>query len=281
VHSTTATATTATRGELDAIVTVAMCGFRADDMVRALRTNGQWKGPIYVITDTPPEKDPKDYTVLNVKGHHPKFVSQGEFDEYVKGIHTFKSEIYSKWHKTQIFHLIPQQHNVHTALFIDADMLAQLPLSQHWLSDLRPFIQNANCHLTLYPERWYTHLPIIGKNDIALSGLYNSGMMILKRKESALVLKHWGNLLVHPPWVGRDQGKLTQAVDHTQTQLCFLPNHFRHVQNEADLIDRVWFGLFGKGTFLHISSAKKTRSKYMHWNDQLLQSCDYSGLEFQ
>eukprot|EP00957_Ditylum_brightwellii_P137042 10449519-Ditylum_brightwellii.AAC.1 len=39
VHSTTATATTATRGELDAIVTVAMCGFRADDMVRALRTN--------------------------------------------------------------------------------------------------------------------------------------------------------------------------------------------------------------------------------------------------
>eukprot|EP00957_Ditylum_brightwellii_P172371 13122261-Ditylum_brightwellii.AAC.1 len=85
--------------------------------------NSEWKGPIYTITDTLPEKDPKNYAVLNVKGHHPKFVSQG---------------------------------------------------------------------------------------------LYNSGVMILKQKDSALVLKSWRNLLVLPPWVGQDQRKLTQTVNHTE-----------------------------------------------------------------
>lgn len=320
---------------LDAIVTVAMCGFHAMEMVQSLRTMGQWKGPIYVITDTPitMEQDlhhlvenhtttttttirnrtitttttnhedsiRRYYTEINVKGHHPIFDTQQEFDQYVQGIHRFKATIYSKWHKTQIFKLIPSQDNINNVLFLDADMLAQKSLMDHWLPSIEPLlvhgnipshkqhsqndhhgsytIQQDNCPISLYPERWYTSLPILGKHDISLSGKYNSGMMILKRHASQSILEKWGDALVRPPFVGRDQGKLTQVLDEMGVNVCFLPNHWAHVQNEADIMDRIWFQMVGKGTFLHISSAKK-ETKYQHWNHQLMQECNYTKLVF-
>ena len=66
------------RPRLDAIVTVAMCGMTATEMVRALRTVGGWKGPIYIITEkSDPSGAPEDYTILNVDGNHPKFWPAG------------------------------------------------------------------------------------------------------------------------------------------------------------------------------------------------------------
>lgn len=61
--------------------------------------------------------------------------------------------------------------------------------------------------------------------------------------------------------MGRDQGKLTQAVEELESKVCHLTHQKRHVQNTADIIDRIWFGLLGKGTFLHIASTKTTRNK--------------------
>jgi hypothetical protein len=269
---------------------------------------GGWKGPIYVITDTPMEDynhhddyhttttnnnhhhhdhDHDNlilYTEINVKGNHPTFDTRQEFDQYVQGIHRFKATIYSKWHKTQIFKLIPTQDNINNVLFMDADMLAQKPLMDHWLPSiehlLTPNEKEDECPLALYPERWYTSLPIVGQHDIALTGKYNSGMMILKRHASQNILEKWGDLLVRAPFVGRDQGKLTQVVEETGTHVCFLPNHWTHIQNEADIMDRIWFKMVGKGTYLHISSAKTRENKYQHWNHQLMQECNYTNLVF-
>jgi hypothetical protein len=292
---------------LDAIVTVAMCGFDATEMVRALRTMGGWKGPIYVITDTTTptfhnrhrqndnhnENDGSIlYTEINVRGNHPIFDTQQEWEQYVQGIHRFGGIIYSKWHKTQIFKLIPPQDNINNVLFLDADILAQKSLIDHWLPDIehllmqkkihrhRNALMEENCPISLYPERWYTSFPLIGKYDTSLSGKYNSGMMILKRCASQTILDKWGDALIRPPFVGRDQGKLTQVLEELGTHVCSLPNHWVHVQNEADIIDRTWFKIVGKGTFLHISSAKMREKRYQHWNHQLMQECNYTNLVF-
>ena len=281
-------------GRLDAIVTVAMCGFHAQEMVDALRTAGQWKGPIYVLTDSPEFYDSSSqqqqsrsssssssFTPVNVRGNHPTFLTHPEFDQYKIGVQRFNPEIYSKWHKTQIFPFIPPQHN--NILFLDADMLAQQPLHNGWLSSVAPLIADPTCELILNPERWYTSFPIIGKGNRTLSGNYNSGMMILKRKESQHVLKEWSRLLVSPPYVGRDQGKLTQAIEEdstttkTTTKVCWLPSHWIHVQNQADVVDRIWFRLRGKGTFLHLASAKNKGE----WKSRRLQQkCNFTKLEY-
>jgi len=275
---------------IDAIVTIGMCGFRATEMVSALRNIGSWSRPIYIITDSP--KDHQDCdgsfcTVIDVRGNHPKFDNESDFNQYVQGIHTIPVDIYSKWHKTQIFQLIPQDDNIKTVLFMDADLLTQKPLMDDWLpsienvlNDQYPHELSNDCELTLYPERWYTTLPIIGDNNSSLTGKYNSGMMILNRDLSHDILMRWGYLLVRSPFVDRDQGKLTQAIEEMGTNLCFLPNRWAHIQNEADLMDRLWFKLIGKGTFLHIASAKKKRKKYQEWNKRLQQTCNYSDLVF-
>lgn len=251
------------------------------------------RGVNYILTDSP--KNHQDYcdngtfcSIIDVQGNHPKFDSEDEFKLYLQGIHTIPVDIYSKWHKTQIFELIPQDDNIHTVLFMDADLLAQRSLEDNWLPNIEHMLNNNrypnemvdDCELILYPERWYTTLPIIGDNNLSLTGKFNSGMMILNRESSRNILKRWGDLLVRPPFVSRDQGKLTQAIDEMDTHVCFLPNRWAHIQNEADLIDRLWFKLAGKGTFLHIASAKKKKKKYVEWNKRLQEECHYSNLTF-
>ena len=261
-------------GKLDAIVTVAMCGFHANDMVKALRNEGKWTNPIYVITDTPEAEDDTLCTPINVKGNHPTFLNQEEYEAYQRGARQFNPEIWSKWHKTQLFQLLPE--TVNTLLFLDADMLAQKPLSKDWLPEVAPLIADQECDLILNPERWYTKIPILGRHSRNLTGRYNSGMVIQKRTQSHAVNEKWSSLLVHEPFMGRDQGKLTEAIDETETQICFLPNRWNHVQNQADIMDRIWFHkyfIFGanKGTFLHLASSKKGE-----WKTRLKTSCDLS-----
>jgi hypothetical protein len=276
-------------GRLDAIVTVAMCGFHAKEMVEALRTTGNWKGPIYVITDTPDyyyknnsDSNEEQSTPMDVRGNHPTFLAtQEEFDLYKVGVQErFNPELYSKWHKTQLFHLLPNDKNIQSVLFIDADILAQQPLSKSWLSGVAPTIADPSCELILNPERWYTSFPVIGKGNITLSGKYNSGMMILKRTQSKDVLERWSQLLVRPPFVGRDQGKLTEAIESLGTKICWLPSRWRHVQNQADLIDRLWFRLTGKGTFLHLASAKNKGKRNQEWKARLKQKCNITNLKY-
>jgi hypothetical protein len=272
---------------IDAIVTIGMCGYHATEMVAALRNIGYWSRPIYVISDSPKDHEECDgsfCTVIDVRGNHPKFDNESDFNQYVQGIHTFPVDIYTKWHKTQIFNLIPQDDDINTVIFMDADLLTQKTLMDSWLPSIENVINDhslhelANdCELTVYPERWYQSLPIIGDK---LTGKYNSGMMILNRDLSHDILRRWGDLLVRSPFVGRDQGKLTQAIEEIGTQVCYLPNRWAHMQIESDLMDRLWFKLIGKGTFLHIASAKKKGKKYQDWNKRLQQTCTYSDLAF-
>ena len=99
--------------------------------------------------------------------------------------------------------------------------------------------------------------------------------MILKRTQSRSVLEYWSHLMICEPLEARDQGKLTEAVEFMDTKLCFLPSNWRHVQNQADLLDGIWFQLTGRGTFLHLASAK-TRGKWKEeWNWRLKQKCNY------
>jgi hypothetical protein len=264
--------TTSQQVKLDAIVTVAMCGFNANEMVQALRTKGEWKGPIYVITDDPSQEDTNLCTPVDVRGNHPTFLNQSEFEDYKRGIQEFNPDIWSKWHKTQIFQLLPD--TINTVVFMDADMLAQQPLEKSWLPSLAPMIANPNCELTSYPERWYTKIPLLGKYDRQNAGKIGGGMSIQKRTETAAFLKEWSNRLVRKPFMSRDQGKLTLSIDALDTKICWLPSHWWHLQNQADLIDRLWFSIVvGKGTFLHLASSKKGA-----WKEMSTKKCDLSNL---
>lgn len=260
---------------LDAIVTVAMCGFKANEMVQALRIKGEWKGYIYVLTDTPDQEDSNLATIIDVRNNHPTFLNPQEFNLYKGGLEEYNRELWSKWHKTQIFQLLPK--TINTALFMDADMLAQKPLSSGWLQGIEQSIHNPQCELTLNPERWYTRLPILSTRHPSLAGKWNSGMLILKREESADVLEDWSNRLVRPPFMGRDQSKLTESIEKLDTKLCFLPSHWNYLQNQADLMDRIWFTIFRKATFLHIASTKHSRpTEYAIWKEMYEQKCDYN-----
>lgn len=263
--------------KLDAIVTVAMCGFGANEMVKALRSKGEWKGPIYVITDDPSQEDANLCTPVNVRGNHPTFLTQEEFESYKQGIREFNPEIWSKWHKTQLFQLLP--NSIQTILFIDADVLAQKPLDKSFLPSLAPIMADRTCELSSYPERWYTTLPIIGKSTKKEAGKICGFMSIQKRKETAPFLNEWSNRLVRPPFTKRDQGKLTLSVEALNTKICELPNRWRHIQNQADLMDRIWFSIFGEGTFLHIASSKKwSKNEGFSWQEMATKKCDLSNL---
>ena len=277
---------------LDAIVTISMCGFDHEEMVRALRTHGKWNGPIYVITDDQSKhKNKKDltnsgdeysysYTELNVQGNHPKdFSNEQEFEEYARGMNQYSSgNIYTKWFKTQIFKLIPETDNVQTVLFVDADMLAQRPLSETFLPDIEPLLTSPDCELSLYAET-YTAF----RSNVTRTGLYNSGMMILKRKESRKLLDRWSFIMVRPPFTGRDQGDLTKAIQETHTNICYLPSRLAHVQNMAELLHRFWFKFARPATFLHIASAKMSKPKedIQHWNTAWRSRCNYTNLQYR
>jgi hypothetical protein len=268
--------TTSQQVKLDAIVTVAMCGFNANEMVQALRTKGEWKGPIYVITDDPSQEDINLCTPVDVKGNHPTFLNQSEFEDYKRGIQRLNPYIWSKWHKTQIFQLLPE--TISTVVFMDADMLAAKPLTKTWLPSLAPSLNDPQCELTVYPERWYSKLPPLfpAKNQKKKSnpGNYNSGMMLQKRKETAPLLEDWSHRMVKPPFWGRDQGKLTASIESSlNTKICWLPSRWWHLENQADVMDRIWFSTFAKATFVHMASAKTGKLK-----DMYLQKCDFSNL---
>jgi hypothetical protein len=262
--------------KLDAIVTVAMCGFNAHEMVQALRTKGEWKGPIYVITDDPSQEDANLCTPVDVRGNHPTFLTQPEFEVYKRGIQAVNPYVWSKWHKTQIFQLLPE--TIQSIVFMDADMLAQQPLTKTWLPSLAPLLNDPQCELTLYPERWYSKLPPLfpaqNQKKKSSPGNYNSGMMLHKRKETAPLLKDWSRRMVTPPFYGRDQGKLTVSVESSlNTKICWLPSRWWHLENQADVMDRIWFSTFAKATFLHMASAKTGK-----WKEMYVKKCDLSNL---
>jgi hypothetical protein len=264
--------------KLDAIVTVAMCGFYANEMVKALRTKGEWKGPIYVITDEPSQEDANLCTPVDVRGHHPTFLTQPEFESYKQGVQEFNPDVWSKWHKTQLFQLLPDP-DIQTILFIDADILAQQPLAKSFLPSLAPMMADRTCELSAYPERWYTTIPIIGKADKKEAGKIGGFMSIQKRKETAPFLNEWSNRLVRPPFSNRDQGKLTLSVESLDTKICGLPNRWWHVQNQADLMDRLWFAIIGNGTFLHLASSKNwSKNEGASWKEMAAKKCDLSNL---
>jgi hypothetical protein len=263
---------------LDAIVTVAMCGFNANEMVKALRAKGEWKGPIYVITDDPSQEDATLCTPVDVRGNHPTFLTQPEFESYKLGIQEFNPDIWSKWHKTQLFQLLPDP-NIQTILFIDADVLAQKPLAKSFLPSLAPMLADRTCELSSYPERWYTKIPVLGKVDRKNAGKICGFMSIQKRTETAPFLNEWSNRLVRPPFMARDQGKLTLSVESLNTKICELPNRWSHVQNQADLMDRIWFSMVGKGTFLHLASSKDwSTNEGASWKEMAAKKCDLSNL---
>jgi hypothetical protein len=255
--------------KLDAIVTVAMCGFNANEMVESVRKAGEWKGPIYVITDTPDAENKELCTPVDVRGHHPDFLNQEEFEAYKQGIKSQNPSLYSKWHKTQIFRLLPK--TINTVLFIDADMMAQQPLAKSWLPSLAKM--DPNCDYGAYHERFYTKLPFISKVNKSNIGNVFGGMSLQKRKESASLMKEWSRRMTHAPFMSRDQGKLTLSIQTTEPNICWLPSHWWHLHNQADQMDRIWFKLVGEATFLHLASAKKGE-----WKEMSNAKCDLSNL---
>jgi hypothetical protein len=248
-----------------------MCGFNANEMVESVRKAGEWKGPVYVITDNPDAENKELCTPVDVRGHHPDFLSQEEFEDYKKGITSFNPSLYSKWHKTQIFQLLPK--TINTVLFIDADMMAQQPLAKSWLPSLAKIIDDPNCDYGAYHERFYTKLPIISQVSKINVGKVFGGISLQKRKESAPLMKEWSRLMTHAPFMSRDQGKLTQSINGTEAKICWLPSHWWHLHNQADQMDRIWFKLVGEAAFLHLASAKKGE-----WKEMANAKCDLSNL---
>jgi hypothetical protein len=78
---------------------------------------------------------------------------------------------------------------VSSSLFIDADMLAQQPIAKTWLPRVAPLIDNHECEISSYPERWYTKIPNLGKLYRANAGEIAGGVSIQKRKETRAFLE--------------------------------------------------------------------------------------------
>jgi hypothetical protein len=78
---------------LDAIVTVAICWFNANEMVQALRIKGDWKGPIYVLTDTPDQEDSNLVNIVDVRNNHPSFLNPQELKLYKGGLEEYNREL--------------------------------------------------------------------------------------------------------------------------------------------------------------------------------------------
>jgi len=82
-----------------------------------LREVGEYKKPIYVITDHKNVSDILHYggTPIYVDQHQPVF----ETEEARFAWETSKL-IKVKWYKTQIFNIVPEKANIKTILFLDA-----------------------------------------------------------------------------------------------------------------------------------------------------------------
>jgi hypothetical protein len=75
-------------------------------------------------------------------------------------------------------------------LFIEADMLAQQPIAKTWLPiRVGPLIDNHECEISSYPERWYTKIPNLGKLYRANAGEIAGGVSIQKRKKTRAFLE--------------------------------------------------------------------------------------------
>jgi hypothetical protein len=165
---------------VDAIVTLAMRGFRSTLMAHMLREVGLWQKPIFVLTDNPALKQEHlhetNVTLINVsKRLHPTFLSPSEESAYRHQYDTVQDDFAIKWQKTQIFQFLPP--HIHTILFIDSDIITVRSL-QSFMKDIAPNVQSEDCELSAYPERWYTNSPFSKYRE---SGDWNSGMMVLKR----------------------------------------------------------------------------------------------------
>jgi hypothetical protein len=243
----------------DAIVTLATNDFRATLLSSTLRNVGGWDGPIYVFSDDPDNENSAVVTPIDIREHHPEFLSAHEFQTYKEHHDSNHPHPWMKWHKTQLFDLLPD--SVDQVLFLDADIVVQKSLDDFWHDILYSHHHHddddKNCDLSLYPERWYTNTFL---SKYADSGLYNSGILLAKRSSLPL-LRQWGRLIVTPPFSKRDQPKLTQAIHQASDDvtICTLNHRTKHVMYEPDLLDRFWRALGRTTTFRHFASFKKVQ----------------------
>ena len=107
----------------------------------------------------------------------------------------------------------------------------------------------------------FIKLPFISKVNRSNVGKVFGGMSLQKRKESATLMKEWSRLMAHAPFLNRDQGKLTESIQATEPNVCWLPSHWWHPHNQADQMDRIWFKLVGEATFLLLPRRRKEHGK--------------------
>lgn len=235
----------------DAIVTLATNNFRSTLISNTLRNIGGWNKPIFVFTDDPDSESQNDVTPVDIRQHHPGFLSDAEFRAYKENHDSNQYYPWVKWHKTQLFDMLPD--SVEVVLFLDSDIVVQTPLDKFW-HQVQPLIrQKSNCDISLYPERWYTNSILSKYSD---SGLWNSGIMLVRRSAQPL-LRKWGRRIVTEPFMKRDQPKLTKVIRETpEVSVCSLPHRMDHVMYQPDIVDRLGRFMGKTTTFRHFASAK-------------------------
>lgn len=211
---------------IDAIATLATGTYSAKRLVSTLRSphRGAWTGPVYVLTDRPWLGRHMNATAIRIRVTGERMVT--------------------KWHKTQLFHLLPSELN--TVLYLDADVEVQRTVALFAANSLRLW-QTRPCNASMFEERWYTRRRY---------GAFNSGIALYHRTRSRVLLSRWSELLLSGRY-RRDQLALDKARSDTKAAVCKLP--ISHLNYAADAVSRFVssLGVFSdRATFRHLTGHK-------------------------
>lgn len=241
----------------DAIATLATGEFSANRLISTLRGAGQWQGPIYVITD-----HTEMYRGKAVVNEYSATVHTGAYAVEIRATEpfwlpdearsrweehkSFSKRIWTKWHKTQIFQMLPK--DINTILLMDADVEVKGPIHR-FESDIAHHLMPHRCNASFFQERWYSR---------GTMGAFNSGIAIYTREGSRDLLAEWSRQILSTTFV-RDQLALNAAMENTTSTICKLPS--RHLFYVADTVQRwknklPFFSAKEPITFAHMTGQK-------------------------
>ena len=205
------------------VATIATNGYDPSYLVKTIRQNGLFDGPVYVLSDT--HSSPSNSTLVQV---------QPPSDSL--------SAVQLKTRVFDILWSLPSEY----VLYLDADMGVNAPLD--------PFFQrigqyDEGCSIYLLRERYYA------------KSKWNTGTMLLHREHSAELLREWDymisanhDLIRSQKKFSKDQYGLMKVLEDPKYKVCELPNE---VSFAADFFTHYLWGEHGT-TFTHWTSAKRT-----------------------
>mmetsp|Transcript_16847 Transcript_16847/g.21884 ORF Transcript_16847/g.21884 Transcript_16847/m.21884 type:complete len:351 (+) Transcript_16847:238-1290(+) len=234
-------------GGVDAVVTIATGKYSAMRLVSGLREVGEYKKPIYVITDH------KNVSDISHYGATPVYVDQNQpvFETEEARFAWENSKLTKvKWYKTQIFNIVPEKANIKTILFLDADVIINSKLRNFEKLTSNYLEEDSICVAYFFHERIYS------------PDNFNSGTGFFMREKSKPLLEAWSKEILSGKYV-RDQLALdTTLKENPDIKACGLPYYMNFYTTDSltNISNYLSLGLRKlTSTFIHPTANKNLR----------------------